>query len=236
MKNVKIDYLGHSGFLAETEHVLLMFDDYRGDLSVVRGKPEDKPLFVFVSHAHADHFDPQIFSLMDRKGGVRYILPFDLRGDPAVPQACDAVYMDADRTYTVEGLGIVTTLLSTDEGVAYLIKTADCTLFHAGDLHWWDWPGEDPAWLKDQESLYCREIGKLAGIPIDIGFVVLDDRLEQNYARGLEYYMNTTDTRYILPMHFWKDRSVIERFKTSHADPAGNTVLLDTAEETHWEL
>lgn len=64
---VKIDYLGHSGFFVETDSILLLFDYYYGDLSFLREKPNDKPLFVLVSHAHGDHFNPEIFSLADAK-------------------------------------------------------------------------------------------------------------------------------------------------------------------------
>ena len=31
---MKIDYLGHSGFLVETETAVLLFDYYRGDISL----------------------------------------------------------------------------------------------------------------------------------------------------------------------------------------------------------
>ena len=58
-----VDYLGHSGFLVETEKALLLFDACGTATSVLDTKDREKPLFVFVSHAHADHFDPAIFSL-----------------------------------------------------------------------------------------------------------------------------------------------------------------------------
>ena len=233
---MKIDYLGHSGFLVETDNVFLLFDYYRGDLSFIRKMPEDKPLFVFASHVHADHYNPKIFSLREIHPQTKYILSFDIRGNAKVPENCDVCYLDADQTYTIEGLGTIQTLLSTDEGVAWLVKTGDITLFHAGDLHWWDWPGEDPEWLADQEVVFCREIGKLAGIEIDAAFAVLDDRLEENYARGLEYFLSVCHPRYVLPMHFWKDRSIIERFKVLPCMQESETVLLDTVRENHWEI
>ena len=232
---MKIDYLGHSGFFVETDKVMLLFDYYRGDLSFVSRLPEEKMLFVFASHVHGDHFNPEIFSLAAKHPKTRYILAFDIKGNPTVPAGVDVLYMDADCTYEVEGLGTVETLLSTDEGVAYLIKTEEGTLYHAGDLHWWDWPGEDPEWLAEQETVFRRETGKLAGVPIDIAFAVLDDRLEDNYAKGMELFLSVCHPRYVLPMHFWHDRSVIDRYREDIGVPAG-TVLLDTANETHWEL
>ncbi|MBQ2202695.1 MAG: MBL fold metallo-hydrolase [Clostridia bacterium] len=79
---MQIDYLGHSGFLVETETALLLFDYYRGALSFLEKKPKEKPLFVFVSHAHADHFNPFIFKIGGRN--VTYLLSFDLKGSPKV--------------------------------------------------------------------------------------------------------------------------------------------------------
>ena len=180
-----IDYLGHSGFIVETDAAILLFDYYRGDLSLLDRKPPEKPLYVFVSHAHADHFNPKIFALAKDNRSVKYILSFDLKGNAAVRKSADVLFADADKAYEVDGLGTVQTLLSTDEGVAFLVTTADGTFFHAGDLNWWDWPGEDPEWLSEQKTVFQREIGILAGKHIDAAFVVLDDRLEENYAEGM---------------------------------------------------
>ena len=231
---MKIDYLGHSGFLVETDEVLMLFDYFKGGLSLLKQKPEEKPLFVFVSHAHADHFNPDIFRIRNRT--VRYLLAFDLKGNPKVPADRDILYLDADRNYEIEGLGTVQTLLSTDEGVAFLAVTKDAVLFHAGDLHWWDWPGEDTGWLREQEAVFSREIRRLEGVPIDAAFAVLDDRLEDNYAKGLSLFLSVCRPRYVLPMHFWKDRSVVDRFKALPAVQGSDTVILDTSKETHWEL
>ena len=62
--------------------------------------------------------------------------------------------------------------------------------YHAGDLHWWDWPGEDPEWLNDQQTRFTQEIGTLADVPVDAAFVVLDDRLEEHYANGLGLFLS----------------------------------------------
>ena len=229
-----IDYTGHSGFLAETDGALLLFDCCRPVRDLIDRRDAGKPLFVFVSHAHADHFDPGIFFLADGSRPVHYLLSFDLRGSRAAPESSGVRYLDADRIYEIDGLGTVETLLSTDEGVAFLVKTPEATLFHAGDLHWWDWPGEDPEWLAEQVTVFKREIGRLAGTPIDAAFVVLDDRLEENYAKGLEYFLSVCRARYVFPMHFWEDRSVADRFRALPC--AAGTNVMDTAGETRWEI
>ena len=233
---MKIDYLGHSGFFVETDSVLLLFDYYYGDLSFIGQKPDEKPLFVFASHVHEDHYNPKIFSLSDIHPRTTSLLSFDIKGDPGVPADYDVQYLDADRTYEIEGLGTVMTFYSTDEGIAFLVKTPCATLFHAGDLHWWDWPDEDPEWLDQQETIFKREIGKLAGTPIDVAFVVLDGRLEENYWKGMALILSTLHPRYVLPMHFWEDRSIVDRFKELPVSRESETILLDTTKENHWEL
>ena len=53
-------YLGHSTFLLETEHAVLLFDYTGGPLSLPEG---EKPLLVFASHRHGAHFNEAIFPL-----------------------------------------------------------------------------------------------------------------------------------------------------------------------------
>ena len=56
---LKITYIEHSGFLLETENAVFLFDYYKGALPQINPQ---KPLFVFVSHKHGDHYNPDIFS------------------------------------------------------------------------------------------------------------------------------------------------------------------------------
>ena len=232
---VIIDYTGHSGFLVETGSALLLFDYYTGDIvSLLSRKPQGKPLFIFASHAHSDHFNPGIFSLSDCGRPVKNILSSDIKKKARGAAGADILFTAAGGTYEIEGLGTVRTLLSTDEGVAFLVKAGDITVFHSGDLHWWDWPGEDRGWLSQQEQTFRAEIEKTAGVPVDIAFTVLDDRLGENFDKGMSLLLDIMRPRYALPMHFWSDRGVISRFRSLH-DPC-ETVILDTANENHWEL
>lgn len=50
---MKITYIHHSAFLAETEHACLLFDYFKGSLPKL---PEGKRLYIFASHRHPDHF------------------------------------------------------------------------------------------------------------------------------------------------------------------------------------
>ena len=85
-----------------------------------------------------------------------------------------------------------------------------------------------------RESRLC--IWKLSGKRIDAAFVVLDDRLEETYAEGMAWFLSVCRPAYVLPMHFWNDRSVVERFLAKPGVCGPETRILNTARETHWEL
>ena len=72
---MKITYIHHSSFMAELEHTALLFDYFEGDIPEI---PEDKPLFVFASHRHGDHFSRSIFDLSDGRRKVTYVLSDDI--------------------------------------------------------------------------------------------------------------------------------------------------------------
>ena len=237
MTKLILDYLGHSGFLAETDRRLLLFDYYRGDLlSILEQKPPDKPLYVFASHAHPDHFNPEIFSLAKQPRTVSYLLSFDIQTQCSVPSGADVHFLNPDQNYAVSDLGTVRTLRSTDQGIAFWVASGNVSVFHAGDLNWWNWEGEDPEWLAEQERIYKQEIQKLSGIHLDAAFVVLDSRLENRFADGMNWFLSVCSPDYVLPMHFWEDRNVIERFRSLSGIISTGTKILDTTRENHWEL
>ena len=57
---MKITFLYHSSFLVELSRCTLLFDWYGGP---VPEHDPGKPLYVFASHSHPDHFSPAIFQL-----------------------------------------------------------------------------------------------------------------------------------------------------------------------------
>ena len=58
-----ITYLNHSGFFVELDRVCLLFDYWRGRLpEPVAGKT----LLAFASHSHHDHYNEEIFDLVDQ--------------------------------------------------------------------------------------------------------------------------------------------------------------------------
>ena len=81
---MKITYIHHSAFLVETESAYLLFDYFQGKLPEFS---EEKPLYVFASHRHPDHFSKVIFELEEKHPKIHYILAFDI-WSKRVPESC----------------------------------------------------------------------------------------------------------------------------------------------------
>ena len=94
---MKIRFIGHSGFYVELEEMNLLFDYYRGELPEI---DRSKPLFVFVSHAHPDHFQRDIFSLAEKADNVVYFLSDDIRRSALPLQIQECVRLLAPETET----------------------------------------------------------------------------------------------------------------------------------------
>lgn len=214
---MKITYIHHSSFLAELEQVSLLFDYFEGELPAVS---QEKPLVVFSSHRHGDHFAPVIFELADRFPQVYYVLSDDI-WRKRVPEKLRerTCFMGAGQQLLLEeqwpGLPKmqISTLKSTDEGVAFLIETEEARIYHAGDLNNWVWAGEPESYNLQMSGRFHQEIQKLKGQKIDVAFMLLDPRQEGDFWRGMDEFMRTAEVKTVFPMHFWGDFQVTERFK-----------------------
>ena len=231
---MKITYLAHSGFLAETEESYFLFDYYKGELPQM---DPGKKMLAFASHAHYDHYNPQIFSLREYFGTIRFILSSDI----FVHEAEDIIRIKPNEDRDVLGCR-VHTLRSTDQGVAFLVKEKGRTLYHAGDLNWWHWEGETREYNTAMRRAYQAEINKLQKEKIDAAFVPVDPRLGEQYCLGLDCFMKRTDTRKVFPMHFWENYKVFDRLalekcaeeyedKIVRIEREGQTFLLEEAGE-----
>ena len=152
-----VTFLDHSGFLVELPGLTLLFDWWKGDLPPL----PSGPLLVFASHRHPDHFDPRIFALDDGQRDVRFLLGKGIHltdrnrkkwGLSEKAAADCRVLSGGESASPLPGV-TVEALPSTDEGVAFLVTAEGRTVFHAGDLNWWHWEGEDPVWNRNMDCL-----------------------------------------------------------------------------------
>ena len=208
---MKVTYIHHSCFLVETDGFYYLFDYQKGAL------PEmdvTKPILVLSSHGHTDHYNPEIFPRLTALGmkHIRAVLAEDIEA----PEGIDALSVAPDRTYALCPCQRLTTLRSTDLGAAFLIEDPQALIYHAGDLNDWVWDDESDAYNKQMTSDYRRQITLLSealnGRQIDAAFVVLDPRQEQDYHRGLCYFLENIAAKWVYPMHYWGNPGIIETF------------------------
>ena len=212
---LKVTYIGHSGFLVELEKVLFLFDYYQGEIPAL---PEEKRLYVFASHRHGDHFNPEIFKLAEQHPDVQYVLSRDIWLS-RVPKALHGQTVQLKpRERWEDTLVTVETLKSTDEGVAFLVRAEGKTVYHAGDLNHWHWEGETEAWNRKMAEDLHKALEPLAGMRIDAAFIPLDPRQEGSYSLGMDYFLELTDTEHVYPMHCWEKYEIIDRWSADHPD------------------
>lgn len=235
---IKVIYIEHSGFLLETENASFLFDYYKGALPQINPQ---KPLLVFVSHKHGDHYNPDIFELIKNYSDIYYILSKDVPVKwQIIKYKEQGISLDEHvhivNKNTVQEISIsehcllsIETLRSTDSGVAFLIHDQEKTYYHAGDLNLWIWEGETKQYNNSMTSAYYRELKKLKDKKIDAAFVPLDPRQEKNAYLGIKSFLEYTNSRYVFPMHFWGDFDIISRFLTNYPEYQAKIMKIEKA-------
>ena len=201
---MKVTHLYHSGCLVELDNHILLFDNYQSQPKI----NPNKPLYVFVSHAHYDHFDSKIFNI--KQPHTTYIF------SSSIKHKYNAYYLETNQTYHIDDITI-NTLLSTDEGCAFIVEVEGKTIYHAGDLNWWHWEGEPQSDNDYQRIVYQQQIN-LIKQPIDIAFIVVDIRQEKDYLLGLQYYLSHVKTKYIFPIHYFGDYTITNKLQKEKLD------------------
>ena len=201
---MEITYLLNSGFMIRDGNILMIFDDFddpsmKADRAVGKGNFEQ--LYIFVSHAHFDHFGTHIRAYAPQTS--RYIFSNDLRRTKRVKlfPANDITFM---RKYSEwEGAGIkVWTYDSTDVGVSFLVETENGTrIFHAGDFNWWHWEEDSPENRRLAERLFVKQMKRLEGLEADIAFFPVDGRLGSSEEKGVTEFFKQTDIKALVAMH-----------------------------------
>lgn len=219
---MKVIHVYHSGFYMELAQCALLFDYYQGTLPSV---PTDKPLYVFASHVHQDHFSFSIFTKEELRAHpqVTYVLSNDikrkynrnffLKKGVSEEQYEQITFIKADEVREggiLSGI-CVRTLRSTDAGVAFIVDVEGRHIYHAGDLNWWSWEGETKEDERRMEQDYKREIAKLSGQVFDIACLPLDSRQGERSALGFDWFMRHVETKHAYPMHYWDENKVVSK-------------------------
>lgn len=198
MAELCVRFLGHSGFLVESEGRFLLFDYYADRSGLLAGGlPSGGEGAVLISHSHADHFNRAVFGMA--VPGRTIII-----ADSSIPAPKGTKGFISIEPYRGADLGWakVNAYGSTDEGCSFLVEMNGAKLFHAGDLNDWYWEDEStPEELVADETRFFCEISKIAERDIYIAFFPVDMRLGKHAARGASHFAKALKPRIIIPMH-----------------------------------
>ena len=234
-KQVKITYHYNSGFSVRVGSNLLVFDYWEGEGNRLpeAGKLNRNILsayehvYVFVSHAHPDHFSQVIYEW--REGlPVTYIVSWDMaigmRGKRIAP--LETIEFSQDLS--------VKAFTSTDLGVAFLVRAYGLNIFHAGDLNLWHWRQESSLReIEAAENAFYEACAPLKGEKIDVALFPVDPRQGMMYDAGANHFILTQKPRVFIPMH-WQDRTEVaidfaRRAKTTQTEVLALTRPGETA-------
>jgi len=244
---MKVTFLAHSGFLVEWEHFYTLFDFYKGTLPPL---DQTKPLLIFASHQHEDHFDPRIFTeVFAQHPNIRYYLSRDLnltqrrRGWLNITEEMfsHVTSLRSDEVLITEVAGrplSIRTIKSTDIGCAFLVSAEGKTVFHAGDLNWWHWTSEGKAYCSNMAANFRRAMEKLRSAveseafdngqdaAVAVAMMPLDPRLEDGFGLGMDALLKTVRVGKAFPMHMWDKFEWIDRYMREHPQQSEQIVRI----------
>ena len=211
---MNVTYIHHSSFLIETEACYYLIDYYQGSILALN---PSKPVIVLASHKHHDHYQKIVFSILKDMGmqSIYAVLSRDIPAG-ARPEDVPCLLVSAGKRYELPQGQELVTFRSTDVGVAFLIQDGQELFYHAGDLNDWVWSEEPEADNQRMTEKYQKQIDLLAreldGRTLTAAFVVLDPRQEQDYDRGMLYFLQHTSCGCVYPMHYWEQPQIMARF------------------------
>lgn len=217
---MKLTYIFHSGFAIETEQCILILDYWLDPANIIPQLfNKQKPVYVFSSHFHEDHFTTEIFSWKAKfpKNKYTYILSKDILKHKRAKNEDADVWIAKGGIWNDEFLKVYATG-SNDSGVSWIIETEGKNIFHAGDLNNWyarflteDYKGGtiiseefgevDP--LKE-EKLFLGELKDIHKVSnkFDIVMFPIDGRIGNGYTKGGRQFVERFSVNNFIPMHF----------------------------------
>ena len=227
---MKLIYIYHSGFVIQGKGFSLLIDYYQDTPAwFVHRNFLQNPgrLYILASHAHHDHFNPEVLSWREKRPDIQYIFSEDIRDNQ---QACyhDAVFLKKGEDWN-DDLVKVKAFGSTDAGISFWLDIEDKRIFHAGDLNNWHWAEEStPEEIAEAQTNYLNELETLAQYTdyIDLAMFPVDPRLGKDYMRGAQQFIERIPTRQFVPMHFWGEYDKANAFEPYMEEQGGQFIPL----------
>ncbi len=211
-------YTGHSGWAIKTSNNLLIFDYWkRGNVSdtpsLMNGAvtPEEIKTLnvsVFISHEHQDHYMPSVFDWKDKIEKINYYSGFEPKDMTGYK------FLRPQKTWKLDGMEI-TTIESTDTGVAFLVKVDGLVIYHSGD---------HANMKRDMSGKFKPTTDYLIslGLTPDFYFAPVSGcnfRDKVSLKQGVYYTIKNMKPKIVFPMHGGADSSnYIEFIKAAEKD------------------
>lgn len=220
---VTITYIWHDCFVISLNAMTLVFDYWRDPLSregelpsFLKNTDKDRPLYVFVSHHHKDHYNKEIFDWAKYFNHIHFIISGDtarharhiLRQDSLYkgyrPSANQVTVIKPGEIFEIGEIS-VKAFASTDIGNSYLVNAEGLRIFHAGDLNAWLWVDEST------KAEIAQAIGNFKKIlddisasspQLDIAMFPVDSRIGREYFTGARMFLESIEVGRFFPMHF----------------------------------
>jgi L-ascorbate metabolism protein UlaG (beta-lactamase superfamily) len=206
-------YLGHAGWAVKTQSHLLIFDYWEARA------PEDSPslsngfvnpaeisdqnVYVFVSHAHGDHYDRSILRWRETVQNITYIFGWEERSDPGF--VCMTEPRGTRRLGELE-VSVINHAFDNIPEVAYLVSVDGLVIYHSGDH----------ATVADKPNpTFVDNIDHLAGLgkDIDIAFLSIFGRSGGGIINNGDLYtFDKLRPKAMFPMHQGNNEAFYEQF------------------------
>lgn len=219
---IKAIYIYHDCFVVKTPEAVLVFDFWkdpyqRGPLpNPLMNVDRNLPVYVFVSHGHKDHYNPDIFSWAKHFPNIRYIVSKDVRkrinhiispdssykGNKVEPSR---VIVMSDHDRFEDEIINVNTFPSTDTGNSYAVSIGGRNIFHAGDLNAWIWKDESTEEeVKEALDSFNAILDMIAASyeGFDLCFFPVDSRIGTDYFTGARIFLERFKIENFFPMHY----------------------------------
>ena len=220
---IELTYIFHSGFALVAEECVIVFDYWMDPSGVVKRTLREntgKPVYVFASHFHEDHFNREIFQWKSEwpQTHFTYILSKDILKHRRAQRTEADVWMAKGATWEDSLLKVIATG-SNDSGVSWLVEVESLRIFHAGDLCNWyarflaDGSADGPCFSTefgtqiDPVAEEKRFLGELKDIKkqtdsFDLVMFPVDGRIGNGYTRGARQFISRFRVGMFVPMHF----------------------------------
>jgi L-ascorbate metabolism protein UlaG (beta-lactamase superfamily) len=215
--NAQIIYLGHSAWAVKADDIFIFDydkpdapDTSQGlDAGVVSLKTlkEDR-VYFFSSHKHPDHYNRELNEAVNAMPNMTFIT------GAFKASFSRTITMRPRQTARLDDLTI-TTGVSTDEGVCYLVCSPQINLFHAGDHA--NWATDAPM------ATYRSEIDLIAGQYKTIHAAFLPvcyfgGQRAYRLTEGAFYAIQKLNPKLVFPMHGGGHEQVYQAFAKDAAD------------------